>query len=70
MSRIGKVPVVIPSGVDITIDGQSVRVKGPKGDITQEFSPLAQITKNEDTVVVNQQTAHVLPRQIMVLSVL
>ena len=52
MSIIGKVPVVIPSGVDVTIDGQSVRVKGPKGDITQEFSPLAQITKNEDTVVI------------------
>ena len=52
MSRIGKVPVVIPSGVDVTIDGQSVRVKGPKGDITQEFSPLAQITKIEDNVVI------------------
>lgn len=52
MSRIGKIPVVIPSGVDVTIDGQSVRVKGPKGDITQEFSPLAQITKSEDTVVI------------------
>ena len=52
MSRIGKVPVIIPPGVDVTIDDQNVRVKGPKGDLTQEFSPLAQITKTDDTIVV------------------
>ena len=33
MSRIGKQPVVIPSGVDVTIDGQNVSVKGPKGTL-------------------------------------
>ena len=32
MSRIGKQPVLVPSGVDVTIDGQNVSVKGPKGD--------------------------------------
>jgi large subunit ribosomal protein L6 len=52
MSRIGKVPVLIPSGVDVTIDDQIVRVKGPKGDLTQEFSPLVQITKTDDTIIV------------------
>ncbi len=31
MSRIGKLPVVVPSGVDVTIEGQDVTVKGPKG---------------------------------------
>ena len=40
MSRIGKVPVVIPSGVDVTIDGNVVLVKGPKGDLSKEFSDL------------------------------
>jgi len=34
MSRIGRLPVAIPSGVDITINGQSVTVKGPKGELT------------------------------------
>ena len=34
MSRIGRLPVAIPSGVDITIDGQAVKVKGPKGELT------------------------------------
>ena len=33
MSRIGRLPVAIPSGVDITIDGQAVTVKGPKGEL-------------------------------------
>ena len=33
MSRIGKIPVTIPSGVDVTVDGDTVRVKGPKGDL-------------------------------------
>jgi large subunit ribosomal protein L6 len=33
MSRIGRLPVAVPSGVDVTIDGQSVTVKGPKGEL-------------------------------------
>ena len=31
MSRIGKAPITVPSGVDIKVDGQTVNVKGPKG---------------------------------------
>jgi large subunit ribosomal protein L6 len=34
MSRIGRLPVSIPSGVDVTLDGQAVRVKGPKGELS------------------------------------
>jgi large subunit ribosomal protein L6 len=34
MSRIGKLPVTVPSGVDVTIDGRTVTVKGPKGTLT------------------------------------
>jgi large subunit ribosomal protein L6 len=45
MSRIGKVPVVIPSGVDVTIMDKPSDVKGPKGDLSQEFSSLAKISK-------------------------
>jgi large subunit ribosomal protein L6 len=33
MSRIGRLPIVIPAGVDVTIDGQAVTVKGPKGEL-------------------------------------
>ena len=34
MSRIGKMPIAIPSGVDVKIDGTNVTVKGPKGTLT------------------------------------
>ena len=33
MSRIGRKPIPVPAGVDVTIDGQTVRVKGPKGEL-------------------------------------
>jgi len=39
MSRIGKAPISVPSGVDITIDGNVVAVKGPKGRLTTALSP-------------------------------
>jgi large subunit ribosomal protein L6 len=53
MSRIGKVPVKIPSGVEVTIDGQVISVKGPKGDLSQEFSSLAKFSMSEETLVVS-----------------
>ena len=37
MSRIGRLPVAIPSGVDVKIDGQTVSVKGPKGQLSRTF---------------------------------
>ena len=37
MSRIGKKPVAIPSGVTVTLDGQAVTVKGPKGQLAQNI---------------------------------
>jgi large subunit ribosomal protein L6 len=39
MSRIGKAPISVPSGVDITIDGNVVAVKGPKGRLSTALSP-------------------------------
>ena len=39
MSRIGKLPITLPKGVDVSISGQSVTVKGKKGSLTQTFNP-------------------------------
>jgi large subunit ribosomal protein L6 len=47
MSRIGRLPITVPSGVTITIKDSVVSVKGPKGEISQAFSPDMKI-KNED----------------------
>ncbi len=52
MSRIGKSPIVVPQGVDVTIDGSKVTVKGPKGTLTQEFLSVVNITLEDSKVVV------------------
>ena len=52
MSRIGKKPIEIPAGVTVTVDGNTVTVKGPKGELTRSFNPDMKITVegNELTV--------------------
>jgi large subunit ribosomal protein L6 len=51
MSRIGKQPIPVPAGVEVTIDGTEVKVKGPKGELSQSISPLI-TTKLEDGQVI------------------
>ena len=53
MSRIGKIPVEIPSGVEITIEKSTIHVKGPKGSLSKTFSPLAEISVSEKQILVN-----------------
>jgi large subunit ribosomal protein L6 len=48
MSRIGKIPVTIPAGVEVTIDGQDVRVKGPKGELAHTVSEPIKVSKADD----------------------
>lgn len=55
MSRIGKLPIQIPSGVTITVDDQNVTVVGPKGTLTQFLLPLVKITIDGDQAVVTRQ---------------
>lgn len=51
MSRIGKLPITVPSGVDVTIDGALVTVKGPKGSLSHTVPSLISIEKGEDGVL-------------------
>ncbi len=48
MSRIGKVPVTVPSGVDVTIEGQNILVKGPKGSLTTIIAEPISVARGED----------------------
>ncbi|WP_137725387.1 50S ribosomal protein L6 [Prescottella subtropica] len=48
MSRIGKIPVAVPAGVDVSIDGQDVAVKGPKGTLSLTIAEPISIAKGED----------------------
>ncbi|MGH8962500.1 MAG: 50S ribosomal protein L6 [Jatrophihabitantaceae bacterium] len=51
MSRIGKLPVVVPSGVDITIEGQQVTVKGPKGTLSHVVSEPITVARSDDGAI-------------------
>ena len=52
MSRIGKVPVPVPAGVDVTIDGAVVTVKGPKGTLSHTVKSPIQVARDEDGALV------------------
>jgi large subunit ribosomal protein L6 len=54
MSRIGKAPVPVPSGVDITIVGTNVTVKGPKGSLARELPGAITIRQDGDTLLVER----------------
>ena len=54
MSRIGKQPVAIPQGVDVTIDGSTVTVKGKLGELTRSFSPILTIKQEGEEVIVSR----------------
>ncbi|MDR0593051.1 MAG: 50S ribosomal protein L6 [Bifidobacteriaceae bacterium] len=51
-SRIGKLPVPVPAGVDVTIDGRKVSVKGPKGALSRELPEPVKVARDESGAVV------------------
>jgi large subunit ribosomal protein L6 len=55
MSRIGKQPIEIPKGVDITISGESVTVKGPKGTLSRSIHSKVKLEKEESVLNVSRQ---------------
>lgn len=54
MSRIGKMPVAVPAGVDVKIDGATVTVKGPKGELTRSFPSIMIIRQEGDEILVER----------------
>ena len=56
MSRIGRMPVEIPAGVTVTVNGNNVTVKGPKGTLTESFSERMTIALEGNQVIVTRPT--------------
>ena len=56
MSRIGRLPIPVPSGVDVTIDGRQVTVKGPKGTLSRALHPDMTLSREDGTLVVTRPT--------------
>ena len=54
MSRIGKAPIAVPSGVTVTLDGQSISVKGPKGELSRSYSELISVRQDGEQLVVER----------------
>ena len=54
MSRIGRKPVVVPAGVEVTVNGNVVTVKGPKGQLSQEISKNMTVEVKEGEVLVTR----------------
>ena len=56
MSRIGKLPVSIPNGVTVTVDGNTVKVKGPKGELTHRLPSGISVDRADNTVNVKRES--------------
>ncbi len=54
MSRIGKRPIPIPAGVEVTVDAGLVRVKGPKGELELQIDPEISVTRADGTLLVQR----------------
>ncbi len=56
MSRIGRMPVPVPSTVKVEIQGSSLSVKGPKGEMSRIFSPGMMISQEEGQIIIKRET--------------
>jgi large subunit ribosomal protein L6 len=64
MSRIGRLPITVPSGVDVTIDGRNVTVKGPKGTLSRSLHPDITVSREDGTLVVTRPTEQKTHKQL------
>jgi len=64
MSRIGRLPIAIPAGVDVTIDGRTVTVKGPKGQLSRELHPDMRVAREDGSIVVSRPTEQKTHKQL------
>jgi large subunit ribosomal protein L6 len=64
MSRIGRLPIPVPSGVDVTINGRILTVTGPRGQLTRELHPDMTVKREEEKLVVTRPTEQKTHRQL------
>ncbi len=54
MSRVGKMPITVPSGVEVQIQGARITVKGPKGELSRELNPDMKLNLSDGTLTVER----------------
>ncbi|MBA9087352.1 large subunit ribosomal protein L6 [Fontibacillus solani] len=64
MSRIGRKPITVPSGVNVTLDNSVITVKGPKGTLTRELHKDIKVTVEENLITVDRPSDNKLHRSL------
>ncbi len=64
MSRVGRKPIPIPSGIDVKVDKNSVSIKGPKGQLKQDFHPRIGINVDAGNILVSRSSDDKLDRSL------
>lgn len=64
MSRIGRKPITVPSGVDVTLDNKVITVKGPKGTLTRELHQDIQVTVQDNVIQIDRPSDQKLHRSL------
>ncbi len=68
MSRIGKLPITVPAGVTVKIDGNKVSAKGPKGELTRTIHPEMKVAIDGNTITVSRPSDETLHKSLHGLS--
>ncbi|MEW6189815.1 MAG: 50S ribosomal protein L6 [Actinomycetota bacterium] len=64
MSRVGKKPIIIPGSVEVQIEGSTVRVKGPKGELSKTFYSALTIKKEDNKILVKRPSDNRLHKSL------
>ena len=64
MSRIGRMPIAVPSSVDVAIDGSQVTVKGPRGTLSRNLHPDITVSREDANLVVTRPTEQKTHKQL------
>src|SRR3954447_24584955 len=64
MSRIGRLPIPVPAGVDVSLDGRVITVKGPRGSLTRQLPPRIEVERDGDTLLATRPTENKLDKSL------
>ncbi len=64
MSRIGRLPVKVAAGVTVAVDGRTVKVKGPKGELARTFHPSVEVAREDSALVVRRRDDSQIARAV------
>ena len=64
MSRIGRLPIAVPAGVNVAIEGRQVTVTGPKGTLSRELHPEMLVQREDENIVVTRPSEQKMHKQL------